>query len=321
MTLASIIESIRSYRGVLRKGGISRITSALPGDWPHVLADFGEDAAVLEMGEDALLLAADGIMDDLLEADPYWAGYCSVLVNVNDIAAMGGRALAMVNVLSIQDPEIVDEVVRGISDASRKFGVPMVGGHTHPDARANALDVAVLGIARKGKVLYSHTAKAGESIIFGMDLDGCVREGFEHAWDTTTHKGADRVQGIVRMMEGLASMGIVGSCKDISNPGSPGTLAMLMETSGKGCDLDLSLIPRPEGIGLEPWLLMYQGFGFVMTCQPSNEQKIIDTLDEVGITAGVCGKVTDGHAMNLTLNGERGVLFDLAVDSVTGIKG
>ena len=37
-----------------------------------------------------------------MNVNPYWAGYCSVLVNVNDIAAMGGKPLAMVNIMSIK---------------------------------------------------------------------------------------------------------------------------------------------------------------------------------------------------------------------------
>jgi len=35
----------------------------------------------------------------LMEGDPRWAGYCSVLVNVNDIAAMGGVPMGMTNVI------------------------------------------------------------------------------------------------------------------------------------------------------------------------------------------------------------------------------
>ena len=59
-------------------------------EYGDCIVDFGDDAAVLDAGtDDVVLFAADGIWGRLLEASPWWAGYSSVLVNVNDISAMG----------------------------------------------------------------------------------------------------------------------------------------------------------------------------------------------------------------------------------------
>jgi len=110
---------------------------------------FGEDAAIIDNGEYALLLAADGIWDKLMRADPEWSGYCSVLVNVHDIAAMGGRPLGMVDVFSSNSDEITQRVLKGMKAGIDKFGVPIVGGHVHPDTPYAALDVAILGIAKR----------------------------------------------------------------------------------------------------------------------------------------------------------------------------
>ncbi len=92
--LESLAEALRNFEGVKRKRAISDLIKTL-GDSDKVgsqtIMGFGEDAAVLEIGnDDFILLAVDGIWGKLLNADPWWAGYCSVLVNVNDIAAMGG---------------------------------------------------------------------------------------------------------------------------------------------------------------------------------------------------------------------------------------
>ena len=87
----TIAKTVREYEGVKRKHAIGEMVKALKIDAPHVVAAFGEDAAVIEHNGEALLLAADGIWSKLMDADPYWAGYCSVLVNIHDIAAMGGR--------------------------------------------------------------------------------------------------------------------------------------------------------------------------------------------------------------------------------------
>ena len=86
MDLAKLAADLRGYEGVLRKKGIGSITSALGMD---VAPD--DDAAVVELDSKTLLFACDSINEGLIEADPYFAGYSAVLVNVNDIAAMGGK--------------------------------------------------------------------------------------------------------------------------------------------------------------------------------------------------------------------------------------
>ena len=79
-------------------------------------------------------LAADGIMTRLLVSEPYAAGKAAVMVAVNDIYSMGGRPLAMVNVLASGDEDHRSKVVEGIKKGCEKLRVPMVGGHLHPDA-------------------------------------------------------------------------------------------------------------------------------------------------------------------------------------------
>ena len=117
MNLESLAAELRNFEGVKRKRGIRDLVEIL-GTADRVgsktIAGFGEDAAVLKVDDDNfILLAVDGIWGKLLNADPWWAGYCAVLVNVNDIAAMGGTALAMVNLTSTQKKHICAELGRG----------------------------------------------------------------------------------------------------------------------------------------------------------------------------------------------------------------
>ena len=160
-----IASVVRDYEGVKRKQAIGEMVKAIRIDAPDVIASFGEDAAVIRHGEEALLFAADGIWSRLMEADPYWAGYCSVLVNIHDIAAMGGKPLAMVDVFSISSEGIWKKVIEGMHDASYQFGVPIVGGHLHPDTPYSVIDVAILGVAKADSVIYSHTAGEGDRVV------------------------------------------------------------------------------------------------------------------------------------------------------------
>ena len=157
MELSELVKSLQSFKGVSRKNSIEKVTKTL-GDVYNitgdVLLDFGDDASAIDIGDNqVVLLAADGIWGDLMNVDPYWAGYCAVLVNVNDIAAMGGKPIAMVNIMAVDNEEIYEEILSGIVDGCRKFNVPMVGGHLHPDAEYNSLDVAIAGIASKDSLI------------------------------------------------------------------------------------------------------------------------------------------------------------------------
>jgi putative methanogenesis marker protein 2 len=321
MDLKKIIQEIRDYPGVTRKRIISNVVSFFPiSEKDNVIAAFGEDAAVLDFGEDALLLAADGIMEDLMKKNAFWAGYCSVLVNVNDIAAMGGLPLGMVSVISQRKNEVLTEVFEGIREGIRKFGVPMVGGHTHPDCEYNAIDVAILGSVKKEKVILSSTSQVGDDIIFSMDIQGKFTPNIPYSWDSTSSKEPEMVQRQIKIMNTLAIKGLLTGGKDVSNPGCLGTLAMLLETSKKGGNVDLSKIPMPDNVDFIQWLKAYQGCGFVVTCDSSDSEEVIKLYEEVGLNSDVVGKITDDIKLRITDGKEHETLFDFKKDVITGCK-
>lgn len=317
---AFIAERIRDYEGVRRKHGIGELVQAFSMDAPDVLADFGEDAAVIRSGDQALLLAADGIWSKLMEADPYWAGYCAVLVNVHDIAAMGGRPLAMVDIFSIADREICDQVIAGMRDASRQFGVPIVGGHLHPDTPYSVIDVAILGVARVDSVIYSHTAMEGDRVVVALDLDGRIHPSCILNWDSVTMKSAETVRAQIECLRGLAEDHLVSAGKDISNPGVVGSLGMLLEVSKKGAVIDVDLVPRPDlqslGINLDLWLRMYPGMGFILTVPPASVAEVCARFTAVGMTAAEIGRVDASRRLSILSPDGEVPVFDLADDGI-----
>src|SRR3972149_11488071 len=147
MDLNRIAKEIREFEGVTRKKPIAdliNIFESVRCEYSNSVVDFGDDAAVIDVGgDDYILFAADGIWTRLIEASMWWAGYSSVLVNVNDIAAMGGKPVAMVNVLSSDNEKTCRELLRGIRDGVAKVGVPMVGGHLHPETAYISLSVGI----------------------------------------------------------------------------------------------------------------------------------------------------------------------------------
>ena len=314
MELSELVKSLQSFKGVSRKNSIENVTKTL-GDVYNitgdVLLDFGDDASAIDIGDNqVVLLAADGIWGDLMNVDPYWAGYCAVLVNVNDIAAMGGKPIAMVNIMAVDNDEIYDEILSGIVDGCRKFNVPMVGGHLHPDAEYNSLDVAIAGIASKDSLITSSGAKVGDKVLVAIDTDGRQYPGIPLNWDTTYEKDAKLVQDQIKIMQKIAEEHLPSAGKDISNPGTLGTLEMLLESSQVGASVELEKIPRNENVDWDMWLRAYPGAAFVMTAPEENAQAIIDALSPYSFEVAVIGDVIEEKKLYLSSGDEKLVLFD-----------
>ncbi len=321
MELDGIVKAIREFPGITRKKTIQDVVRFLPTDtFANVYASEGEDAAAIEFGDSYLLFAADGIMESLLKTNPYYAGYFAVLVNVNDIAAMGGKALAMVDVISVKDDKICSQMLKGMERAVKKFNVPIVGGHTHPDCMYHAIDISIIGSVPKDQVILSSTAVDGDDIVFVIDTDGFYPPDLEYAWDTTTNKDDKIVQDQMDAMCTVASEKLAHAAKDMSNPGSVGTMGMLLETSSMGGCIDIDLIPKPEGVDMIQWLLSYQGCGFAFSCAPENSQRIIDIFSKVGCEGAVVGKVDSSRILRIKSGDEEKVLFDFNKDIITGCR-
>jgi selenophosphate synthetase-related protein len=295
MNLESLAAELRGFVGITRKKEIGNLMQFFPIESERIIASFGEDAAVIDDGEDVMLLAADGIWSKLMEVDPEWSGYCSVLVNVHDIAAMGGWPVAMVDVLSVGNPEIAKKVLQGMKKGIEKFNVPIIGGHLHPDTPYSALDVAILGKAKKNAVILSSTAKPGELIIAAADMDGRVHPKFTINFDSTSFKDRKTLLMQLGAMQELGESGLVRAGKDISNPGLLGTLGMLLETSKVGAVVD------------------------IVTAKPEDAEKVLEVFQKRGLTARVIGQVSEDRRLIIRQGSEEIVLFDLTKECVTGI--
>lgn len=318
MSLEILAESLRDYLGTTRKHMIKNIVDIF--DERGSNPSFGEDAAIIEHGDEALLLAADGIWDKLMKADPEWSGYCSVLVNIHDIAAMGGRPLGMVDVFSSNSTEITEKVLKGMRAGIDKFGVPIVGGHVHPDTPYSAVDVAILGVAKKDCIIYSSTARAGDDVVLAIDLDGRVHPSCDLNWDSTFLKDASVVRDQVSSMVELAEKKLLTAGKDVSNPGIIGTLGMLLEVSGVGADVEIDSIQKPDKLAFDHWLKMYPGMGFIVTCKPENTKKVLEVYKHHKLNASKIGKIVSVPRLDLIRGGERATVFDFTKHEITGIR-
>jgi hypothetical protein len=320
--LTQIVHRVRSYPGVTRKQPIKAVFEQLQRThrFGDMLPNYGDDAAAIPWNDEYLLVAADGMMTGLLVNEPYAAGKASVMVTVNDIYAMGGRPIGMVNVLASGDNEQRRLIVDGIQKGCEKLQVPMLGGHLHPDAPADhpALSVTIIGRAKH--LLHSHLAAAGDRLILAVDLDG--RPGCKSvtSWDANSGKSPEALRHRLEALPLIAESRLAFAAKDVSNGGILGTTAIMMENSGKGAKIDLDAIPTPDTLSLEQWVLCFQSFGFILSVPERNVDQVKIIFSERGITAREIGIVHEDPVVELISKGDCATLFDFNRDTITGIR-
>ncbi len=307
--LNEIVEAVRNYPGVVRKKYAGYFSKLVKAEF------YGEDAAYMKFGEEYIILATDSIWHKVIEADLYWAGFVSILVNVHDIYAMGGKPLAALNVVSARSKEEMKEIARGIRDACEKFDVKIVGGHIHPDAKVPSIDVSMIGVAKS--ILRSDTAETGDRIVFAADVEGKPHPKLIYNFDSTK-KSKDVLRNQFESMVEIAEKKLANAAKDVSNAGLLGTIAMMMEVSGKGCKIFVDRIFKPKNVSFIQWILSYPACAFVVTTK--NEEEVIEIFEKHDLTAEVIGIVTDDKKVLLKSEGDEALLFDLNLESVLDIR-
>ncbi len=321
-SMAQLCGALRASRGFAHKRDIGDVVDALARHLPGGAADLaqavdvGDDCAAIPMagGEGYLLFAIEGFVDDFVRAMPWFAGWSGVMVNVSDIAAMGGWPIAVVDALWSRGDEPGTMVLAGLAAAAQRYGVPIVGGHSNCRSDRGQLAVAILGQARR--LLTSFNARPGDSLVMAVDLRGAFEDPFPF-WNAATAAPAERLRADLEILPLLAESGLADAAKDISMAGAIGTALMLLECSRVGAVIDIPAIPRPAGVPLQRWLESFPSYGFMLSVREAQSQAVVQRFTDRGIAAAVIGEVTAAPQLWLR-DGREGrdtaQLWDLALE-------
>lgn len=317
--LQALCAALRAGRGFAHKTDIADVlgtlAAALPGGTAALdqAVGIGDDCAAIPCkdadGDGHLLFAIEGFLDDFVQAQPWFAGWSGVMVNLSDIAAMGGRPIAVVDALWSPGDQPGNAVLQGMAAAAQHYGVPIVGGHSNRRAQRAGLAVAVLGRARR--LLTSFAARPGDTLVMAIDLRGAY-EGEQPFWNAATCAPAQRARDDLALLPALAEAGLADAAKDISMAGAVGTTLMLLEGSGVGGEIDVDAIPRPEGVPLLRWLQTFPSFGFVLALRPSHVAAVVERFVQRGIAATPVGMVQATRQLRLRRGHDAALLWDLA---------
>jgi AIR synthase-related protein len=286
--LAELAATLRASRGFAAKRDIAAVAARLGVSMASVVP-VGDDCAAIPDGDGFLLLAIEGFMNEFVAGDPWFAGWCGVMVNVSDVAAMGGRAIAVVDAVWAASDADSAPVLTGMRAASEAFGVPVVGGHTNTRTDRGQLSVAILGRAQR--LLTSFDARPADRLVAAIDLRGRYREPFSN-WEAATDAPSARLRADLDLLPAIAESGLAESAKDISQGGLIGTTMMLAECSGIGAVIDVTRVPKPEDVALERWLQTFPSYGYLLSVPPPNVPAVLARFAARGIAAADIGQVT-----------------------------
>ena len=321
--VAELTAALRHRSGLQGKRDIQAAARTFPHHpFPDLgaAAALGDDGALLPAVAGPLLLACEGMHPALVESDPWFAGWSAVLVNLSDIAAMGGRPIAVVNSLWSRHDDHAEQLFAGLRVACERFGVPMVGGHTNRSSAYNALSVAVLGHA-PGPVLSARAAAAGDRLWLLVNPDGAFRDPHPF-WDAATTAPPELLRAQLALLPQLAQERLVHAAKDISMGGLVGTAVMFAEAAGLGLEITLEAIARPAGVAEVAWLTGFPSFGFLVAVAPEQEEALARRLAaEASLLACPIGSFTAAHTDVVLARGEaRSVLWQ-GEQPLTGFQG
>jgi AIR synthase-related protein len=296
---------VRESRGLAHKADIAPVMRRLgigAGDPVAV----GDDTAVIPDGDSHLLLAIEGFVENFVTADPWFAGYCGIMVNVSDIMAMGGRPIAVVDALWSENEAAAAPLLAGMRDAARRYGVPVVGGHSNLRASGGQLAVAILG--RADYPVTSFGAQPGDAVLVATDLRGIFRDPFPW-WDASTDAPEARLRAGMEVMPTLAEEGLLTAAKDISMAGVVGTAIMLAEASRVGMAIHVDALPCPAHVPVKRWLTAFPSFGFVMTARPGDAERVIARFAAAGVACAEVGRASASEAVTIEYAGKNALVW------------
>ena len=312
--LETLAATLRDLPGVQAKAHIGLVAEVFgQGDW---YAGPGDDGAVLPPGTGSVVIGGEAILPQFVAHDPHGAGMAAVLANVNDLAAMGAVPVALLDTV-VGPEDISREVLRGMRTAAQMYDVPVVGGHLTRSDGPPA--VSAFGVGRAERVLSATHAAPGQVLVLGCCVAGRMRTDFPF-FPSFQERGG-QLAGDVRLLAELAESGAAVAAKDVSMAGLVGSLAMLLEPNRLGVDVDLDVLPVPDGVGLGEWLSCFPCFAFLLTCPPERVADCLGGFRDRGLTAEPLGVLTGDGLVRLVRGGQRATVFDLRTEGVTHLGG
>ncbi len=296
----------------------------LPTEGEHVLVGPGENAGVIDVGDDIAIAIRIESHNHPSYIEPYQGAATGVGGIIRDIFTMGARPIAIMDPLRfgpINDARsrwVAEGVVSGISGYGNSVGVPNIGGETVFDETyiGNPLvNVLCLGILPKDRLVLGQASGVGNLAVLlgattGRDGIGGVSvlasAGFGDDEEDAEKRPSVQVgdpfeeKRLIECCLELLDAGLVVGIQDLGGAGLSCAASETASRGGVGMDFDVTAVPQRE-TGMEPFEIMTSESQERMLAivNPENLEKVLLISEKWEIRSSVVGKVTEGGQLRI----------------------
>ena len=275
---------------------------------PDVVLGIGDDAALLRVPPDHLLVVATDTLNDGVhfpaDTAPGDLGWKSLAVNLSDLAAMGARPAWCTLSLSLHDADAgwLDAFLDGFLELASLHGVALVGG----DTTRGPLSICVTahGVVAEDAVLKRDGAKIGDDLwVTGALGDAAAALSQWRAGGAAEPALRARLdRPTPRVAAGRALVQVAHACIDISD-GLLADAGHLCKASGVGGEIDLPALPASAALRAmftdeTRYVLQATGgddYELCFAATPARRDAVAAIAEELGVAMTRIGRVVAGH--------------------------
>jgi phosphoribosylformylglycinamidine synthase II len=313
----------------------------LPTSGPRVIVPPGENAGVVDIGDDWCVAFKVESHNHPSFIEPFQGAATGVGGILRDVFTMGARPVAAMNSLRFgplddakhgnRNKSILKGCVEGIGHYGNCFGVPTIGGEVVFDEAYNLnplVNAFALGIVRKDQIFFGKAEGVGNPVLYAGAKTG--RDGIHGAtmasaeFDDEALEKRPTVQVgdpflekllLEACLEAMRS-GAIAGIQDMGAAGLTSSSVEMAARAGTGLELDLTLVPQREtNMTAYEMMLSESQERMLIVARTGHEKEVVEIFNKWDLDAVVIGKVVEGDRLKIFHHGK--LEADLPVQALT----
>ena len=308
----------------------------LPTDGKNVIQGPGENAGVIDIGDDDAIIFKIESHNHPSYIEPYQGAATGVGGILRDVFTMGARPIALLNSIHFGSPEhkktktLLNGVVSGIGGYGNCIGIPTVAGETKFDSTYNEnilVNAMAVGHAKKDKIFYSKAKGLNKSVVYVGSKTG--RDGIHGASMASAefNENSEDKKPTVQVGDPFTEKLLMEAClelmKDksiisIQDMGAAGLTSSSVEMASKGnlgIELYLNRVPnREEGMTPYEMMLSESQERMLIILEDGKEKEAKKIFEKWDLDFVVIGKTTNSNNLTLKFNDE--IIGEIPIDAL-----
>lgn len=298
----------------------------LPTEGPRVVYGPGENAGVVDIGDDDVVVFKMESHNHPSFIEPYQGAATGVGGILRDVFTMGARPIAAMNALRFGEPDhpktrhLVSGVVSGVGGYGNSFGVPTVGGEVnfHPRYNGNILvNAFAAGLAKRDAIYISKAEGVGLPVVYLGAKTGRDGVGGATMASAEFDDSIDEKRPTVQVGDPFTEKCLLEACLElmasgaviaIQDMGAAGLTCSAVEMGAKGdlgIRLNLDDVPvREENMTAYEMMLSESQERMLMVLRPEKEDEAKQIFNKWDLDFAIVGETTDDLRFSIHHQGE-----------------